>query len=137
MDLNEKLPYDYRKKLNFKNKFSKEDCQKYCYKEGIFYSPHKYPNTLEVLIIHNRITMNILKPTQAGGGTVVYIYNGDIDTVLDNEIKEESGTPNIIGNIRLGKMTFIRSQIGHNLIVDIDEEYNKLMENINEQIFIF
>jgi len=135
MDLNDKLPDEYRKKLNFKNKFSKEDAEKYCYKDGIFYSPHKYiggPNTPGVLIIHNRITMNILKPTQAGGGTVVYVYNGDIDYILDNEIKEESGTPNIIGNIRLGIMTFIRSQIEHNLIVDIDEEYNKLMENINE-----
>ena len=135
MDLNEKLPDEYRKKLNFTNKFSKEDIEKYCYKDGIFYSPHKYiggPNTPGVLIIHNRITMNILKPTQAGGGTVVYVYNGDIDYILDNEIKEESGTPNIIGNIRLGIMTFIRSQIDHNLIVDIDEEYNKLMENINE-----
>ena len=31
MNLNEKLPDDYRKKLNFVNKFSKEDYEKYCY----------------------------------------------------------------------------------------------------------
>ena len=31
MELNEKLPDDYRKKLNFVNKFSKEDYEKYCY----------------------------------------------------------------------------------------------------------
>jgi hypothetical protein len=29
-------------------------------------------------------------------------------------------------------MTFIRSKIEHNLIIDIDEEYNKLMDNIDE-----
>ena len=135
MNLNEKLPDNYRKKLNFVNKFSNEDYEKYCYKDGIFFSPHKFvggPNTPGVLIIHNRITMNILKPTQAGGGTVVYVYNGDIDYVLDNEIKEESGTPNILGNIRIGIMTFIRSKIEHDLIIDIDEEYNKLMDNIDE-----
>ena len=29
-------------------------------------------------------------------------------------------------------MTYIRSKIDHNLIIDIDEEYNKIIENINE-----
>ena len=29
-------------------------------------------------------------------------------------------------------MTYIRSKIDHNLIIDIDDEYNKLMDNINE-----
>ena len=84
------------------------------------------------LIIHNRITMNTLNPTQAGGGTVNYVYKGDIDYSLDVEDKEESGTLNIICGIRVGLMTYIRSKIDHNLIIDIDEEYNKTIENINE-----
>ena len=67
--------------------------------------------------------MNTLKPTQAGGGTVNYVYKGDIDYSLDVEVKEESGTPNIIGGIRVGLMTYIRSKIDHNLIIDIDDEY--------------
>lgn len=29
-------------------------------------------------------------------------------------------------------MTLFRSKIDHNLIIDIDESYNKLMEDINE-----
>ncbi len=29
-------------------------------------------------------------------------------------------------------MTYIRSKIDHNLIIDIDDEYNQLMDNINE-----
>ena len=71
------------------------------------------------LIIHNRITMNTLNPTQAGGGTVNYVYKGDIDYSLDVKVKEESGTPNIIDGIRVGLMTYIRSKIDHNLIFDI------------------
>ena len=135
INVNGKLPDDYRKKLNFTKKFSKEDIDKYCYKDGIFFSPHKFiggPNTPGVLIIHNRITMNTLKPTQAGGGTVNYVLKGNINYSLDVEVKEESGTPNIIGGIRIGLMTFIRSKIDHNLIIDIDDEYNKLMDNIDE-----
>ena len=56
INLNGKLPDEYRKKLNFNNKLSKEDITKYCYKDGIFFSPHKFiggPNTPGVLIIHN------------------------------------------------------------------------------------
>ena len=101
----------------------------------VFFSPYKFiggPNIPGVLIIHNRITMNTLKPTQAGGGTVNYVYKGDIDYSLDVEDEEESGTLNIIGGIRVGLMTYIRSKIDHNLIIDIDEEYNKTIENINE-----
>ncbi len=122
IDVNGKLPDDYRKKLNFTTQLSEGDVKKYCYKDGIFFSPHKFiggPNTPGVLIIHNRITMNTLKPTQAGGGTVNYVYKGDIDYSLDVEVKEESGTPNIIGGIRVGLMTYIRSKIDHNLIFDI------------------
>ena len=135
IDVNGKLPDEYRKKLNFTTQLSEGDVKKYCYKDGIFFSPHKFiggPNTPGVLIIHNRITMNTLKPTQAGGGTVNYVLKGDIDYSLDVEVKEESGTPNIIGGIRVGLMTYIRSKIDHNLIIDIDEEYNKLMDNIDE-----
>ena len=38
MNLNDKLPDEYRKKLNFNNKLSKEDITKYCYKDGIFFT---------------------------------------------------------------------------------------------------
>ena len=135
IDLNGMLPLEYRQKLGFQNNFSKNDIEKYCYKDGIFFSPHKFvggPNTPGVLIMHNRISMNTLKPTQAGGGTVNFVLKNDINYILDVEIKEESGTPNIIGNIRVGLMTLFRSKIDHNLIIDIDESYNKLMEDINE-----
>ena len=46
-----------------------------------------------------------------------------IDYIHDVEFKEESGTPNIIGSIRLGLMISIRQKIPHDFIIKKDEEY--------------
>ena len=50
------------------------------------------------------------------------------------ELKEESGTPNIIGSIRLGLMISIRQKIPHDFIIKKDEYYIKLfldeLENV-------
>ena len=142
INLNEKLPDNYRKKLGFNNNFSEDDIKKYCYKDGIFFSPHKFLggiNTPGVLIIHNRITMNILKSNQVvSEDCKFYISNRNINYNLDIEIQEESSTPNIIGSIRIGLLTYIQSKINHNLIIDINDEFNQLMNNINEpNIYIF
>ena len=57
-----------------------------------------------------------------------------IDYIHDVEYKEESGTPNIIGSIRLGLMISIRQKIPHDFIIKKDEEYISLflksLENI-------
>ncbi len=52
-----------------------------------------------------------------------YVSKDGIDYSLDIEVKEEFGTSNIIGGIIIGLMTYIRSKIDHNLIIDIDDEY--------------
>ena len=92
------------------------------------------PNTPGVLITHDRIYRNQLKPTQPGGGTVNFVYRDMIDYIHDVEYKEESGTPNIIGSIRLGLMISIRQKIPHDFIIKKDEEYISLflksLENI-------
>ena len=92
----------------------------------MFFSPHKFiggPNTPGVLITHDRIYRNQLKPTQPGGGTVNYVYNDMVDYIHDVEFKEEGGTPNIIGSIRLGLMISIRQKIPHDFIIKKDEYY--------------
>jgi len=142
INMNEKLSDDYRKKLGFNNNFSEDDIKKYCYKDGIYLSPHRFIgglNTPGVLIIHNRITMNILKSTYLGNGTVNYNLNNNNNNnyILNFEMKDESSTPNIIGIIRIGLMTYIRSKINSKLIIDIYDEYNKLMDNINEPNIYF
>ena len=135
IDVNDPLPDDYRRLLGFAE-LSQEEKTK-AFKDGMFFSPHKFiggPNTPGVLIAHDRIYRNQLKPTQPGGGTVNFVYRDMIDYIHDVEYKEESGTPNIIGSIRLGLMISIRQKIPHDFIIKKDEEYISLflksLENI-------
>ena len=130
IDLKDSLPQDYRDMLHFKKLNDSE--LRTCFKDGLFFSPHKFvggPNTPGVLIAHDRIYRNQLKPTQPGGGTVNYVYNNTIDYIQDAELKEESGTPNIIGSIRLGLMISVMSKIPHKDILLKEEKYIDLFLN--------
>ena len=134
IDLSDALPEDYRDMLHFKKLNDFE--LKTCFKDGIFFSPHKFiggPNTPGILITHDRIYRNQLKPTQPGGGTVIYVYNDTIDYIQDVELKEESGTPNIIGSIRIGLMISVMSKIPHRDILLKEEKYiNLFLNKLNE-----
>ena len=134
IDLCDALPEDYRDMLHFKKLNDSE--LNTCFKDGIFFSPHKFiggPNTPGILIAHDRIYRNQLKPTQPGGGTVIYVYNDTIDYIQDVELKEESGTPNIIGSIRIGLMISVMSKIPHRDILLKEEKYiNLFLNKLNE-----
>ena len=134
IDLCDALPEDYRDMLHFKKLNDSE--LNTCFKDGIFFSPHKFiggPNTPGILIAHDRIYRNQLKPTQPGGGTVNYVYNNTIDYIQDVELKEESGTPNIIGSIRIGLMISVMSKIPHREILLKEEKYIHLfLDKLNE-----
>ena len=136
IDMNDPLPDSYRQSLGFVK--LKNNDKNFCFKDGIFFSPHKMiggQNTPGVLISHDRIYRNQLKPTQPGGGTVNFVYKNMIDYIQDVELKEESGTPNIIGSIRVGLTILIRQKIPHQFIVDRDCYYNKLFRDELENVF--
>ena len=136
IDMNEPLSDNYRESLGFV-KLKKYD-KKYCFKDGICFSPHKMiggQNTPGILISHDRIYRNQFKPTQPGGGTVNFVYKNMIDYIQDVELKEESGTPNIIGGIRVGLALLIRQKIPHSFIIERDKYYNQLFINELENIF--
>ena len=138
IDMNDPLPDDYRESLGFIK--LKNNDKKYCFKDGVAFSPHKMlggQNTPGVLISHDRIYRNQLKPTQPGGGTVNFVYKNMIDYIQDVELKEESGTPNIIGSIRIGLTILIRQKIPHRFVVERDRKYNKLFRDELENIFNF
>lgn len=136
IDMSEPLSNEYRSLLKFE-KLDERD-KKYCFKDGIVFSPHKMvggQNTPGVLIAHDRIYRNQLKPTQPGGGTVNFVYKNMVDYIQDVEFKEESGTPNIIGGIRIGLAFLIRNKIPHEFIITRDKYYNKLFIDELENCF--
>ena len=127
IDLIKPLPDNYRESLKF-DPLNEEEKIK-VYKDGLFFSPHNFiggPDTPGVLIVHDRIHRNQLKPTQPGGGTVNFVYKDIIDYSYDIERREESGTPNIIGSIRLGLTISLRQKIPHDLIIKRNEHYINL-----------
>ena len=123
------LPDNYRKLLGFREFNQEEINSNLIYKDALFFSPHKFvggPCTPGVLIVHDKIYRNQLKPTQPGGGTVHFVYKDNINYYIDVEFKEESGTPNIIGAIRLGLMLAKRSKIRHDILILKDLKYEQL-----------
>jgi len=120
MNVSGPLPDDYRQLLGFKDLSQEEKNSNLIYKDALFFSPHKFvggPGTPGVLIVNDRIYRNQLKPTQPGGGTVHFVYKDNINYIKDVEFKEESGTPNVMGAIRLGIMLNLRSTITHDFLI--------------------
>ena len=82
--------------------------------DAVFLSPHKFiggPGTPGVLalkksLIHNRV------PSVPGGGTVAYVGPTEHRYVLDPVVREEGGTPDIIGAIRAGMVFQVKEMIG-------------------------
>jgi len=88
------------------------------YLDAVFLSPHKLvggPGSPGVLAVRRELVRNRV-PTVPGGGTVVYVSPTEQEYVADAEIREEAGTPNIIGAIRAGLAFQLKEAIGTDLI---------------------
>ena len=72
--------------------------------DAVFLSPHKIlggVNTPGILICHKSYLEGSF-PLEKGGGAVFYVREGNVKYLKDVEMKEEAGTPDIIGSIRAG-----------------------------------
>ena len=84
------------------------------YKDAVFLSPHKLiggPGTPGVLavrrdLVHNRV------PTVPGGGTVAYVNPHEHVYHADPVVREEGGTPDIVGSIRAGLVFQLKQAVG-------------------------
>eukprot|EP00602_Paraphysomonas_sp_CaronLab_P001188 CAMPEP_0185020696 /NCGR_PEP_ID=MMETSP1103-20130426/3333_1 /TAXON_ID=36769 /ORGANISM="Paraphysomonas bandaiensis, Strain Caron Lab Isolate" /LENGTH=1106 /DNA_ID=CAMNT_0027551757 /DNA_START=21 /DNA_END=3341 /DNA_ORIENTATION=- len=88
----------------------------YVYKDAVVFSGHKFvggPGTPGVLVAKKRLVpSNQEEPTTPGGGTVFYV-SGDSHRYLSNrEEREEGGTPNIIGDVKLGLVVHLKQLVG-------------------------
>jgi len=139
MDMNKKLPDDYRKLLGFGNIIDendeiniKEQDINLCFKDALFFSPHKFlggVNTPGVLLIQQRVVRNLLVPSEPGGGVVLFVTKNSQNYVKDIELREESGTPDIIGSVRIGLSLILRERIDHLFILKKEQEINEKIYN--------
>ena len=135
IDMNQKLPEDYRKLLGFNDILDKNDNLDFneqdinlCFKDALFFSPHKFvggPNTPGVLLIQQRVVRNLLVPSEPGGGVVLFVTKNSQNYVKDIELREESGTPDIIGSVRIGLSLILRERIDHSIILKKEQEINQ------------
>jgi selenocysteine lyase/cysteine desulfurase len=88
------------------------------YKDAVFISPHKFvggPGTPGVLVakralFHNRV------PSRPGGGTVDFVTESYHRYTAEPELREEGGTPAIIGSIRAGLAFQLKGAVGTDAI---------------------
>jgi selenocysteine lyase/cysteine desulfurase len=84
------------------------------YKDAVFLSPHKLiggPGTPGVLAVRRSLVDNRV-PTVPGGGTVAYV-NPEEHVYLDDPVlREEGGTPDIVGSIRAGLVFQLKEAVG-------------------------
>lgn len=129
IDMNKPLSPDYRKALGFTRTFTSEE-ETLIYKDSLFFSPHKLlggPNTPGVLIIKQHVVRNLLIPSEPGGGVVLFVRKEQQNYVKNIEAREESGTPDIIGSVRIGLSLLMREKVDDMYILKKEEDLNKLI----------
>ena len=95
------------------------------YKDAVFLSPHKFiggPGTPGVLIAKRHLFRNAV-PAIPGGGTVSYVNSQVHRYVGDPEVREEGGTPDIIGSIRAGLVFQLKQAVGHRTIREREQGF--------------
>ena len=86
------------------------------HKDAIYFSGHKFlggPGAPGVLVVKRVLMPSVSEmPSVSGGGTVFYVTpNGH--RYLDNrEEREEGGTPNILGDVRIGLAVQLKESFG-------------------------
>jgi len=127
IDMNRPLNKKYREILGFTKIFKNED-ESLIYKDGLFFSPHKLlggPNTPGVLIVKQHVVRNLLIPSEPGGGVVLFVRKERQNYVKNIEAREESGTPDIIGSVRIGLSILLREKVDHEFILKREDEINR------------
>src|SRR3954465_10711569 len=91
--------------------------------DAVFLSPHKLiggPGTPGVLAVRRSLVTNRV-PTVPGGGTVAYVNPEEHVSLDDPVLREEGGTPDIVGSIRAGLVFQLKEAVGVPLIRAAEE----------------
>lgn len=82
--------------------------------DALVFSPHKFiggPGASGVLVLRKDVVRSKI-PYRPGGGTVAFVNAHEHDYVAQLEQREEGGTPNVIGDIRVGLALMVKDVIG-------------------------
>jgi selenocysteine lyase/cysteine desulfurase len=87
----------------------------FVYKDAIVFSGHKFiggPGCPGVLIVKSKILPPQHEPpTFSGGGTVFYVSDDHHRYLSNRDEREEAGTPNIYGDIKLGLIIHLKQSL--------------------------
>ena len=93
-------------------------------KDALVFSPHKFPGgpgASGILVIREAI-VRVSRPTAPGGGSVTFVspwghaYSGSL------AVREEAGTPNVVGDIRAALVLLVKQALGQDFIDRRDAE---------------
>lgn len=113
----------------------------FVYKDAVFISGHKFiggPSTPGVLIAKKWLLGKPV-PTQPGGGTVFYVTENDHRYLSNKAEREEGGTPDVIGSVRLGLAFQLKQRVGTKVIEEREVQNTRyVMSELgkNQQIVI-
>ena len=96
-------------------------------KDAIVVSTHKFPGGpgASGLLVVRKAAVARTCPTQPGGGTVTFVSPWGHDYVDDLAAREEAGTPNVIGDIRVALAFLVKEAVGQAFIDRRHEELNR------------
>ncbi|KAG3063179.1 hypothetical protein PC121_g12309 [Phytophthora cactorum] len=113
----------------------------FVYKDAVFISGHKFiggPGSPGVLIVKKRLLTNAV-PTVPGGGTVFFVTENDHRYLSNRAEREEGGTPDILGSIRLGLAFELKQRVGTSNIMTLERRnVQRVRESLqqNENIIL-
>lgn len=87
-------------------------------KDAIVFSAHKFPGGPQasgVLVIRDSVVRRDT-PTLPGGGTVAFVSPETQLYSADVRLREEAGTPNVVGDIRAGLVMLVKEALGQDWI---------------------
>ena len=89
---------------------------KLAYKDAVYFSGHKFLGGVGspgVLVVKRAVLPSTgTLPSTSGGGTVFYVTDNHHRYLSNREEREEGGTPNIVGDIKLGLAVNLKQSFG-------------------------
>ncbi len=99
-----------------------------CRKDAIVVSPHKFPGGpgASGILVVNTGAVRRNTPCWPGGGTVSFVSPWRHDYSTNLAVREEAGTPNVIGDIRAALAFIVKDAVGAETIAEREARFNQM-----------